>query len=124
MITQSFLDQLEVGMLKSYNRIVRQGLPSRDAGVPNFLKETTGRNDFVQAFMATFREHGPKLQYEIEKGGHTNSEKLLQEINRMVENKLSSALYSKSVNEQAIQRITRELKLEVRSVFYTGYLGK
>ncbi len=127
MITQEFLDQLEAGMLKSYNRLVRKGLPSHDAGVPNFLKETTYRNDFVSAFMATFKEHEPRLQFEIERGGHANYEKLLQNINQMVENKLSSALYHKKADEAdeyVIKKIIRELKVEVRSIFYTGYLKK
>ena len=68
-----------------------------------------------------------RSQFEIERGGHANYEKLLQNINQMVENKLSSALYHKKADEAdeyVIKKIIRELKVEVRSIFYTGYLKK
>lgn len=127
MISQSFLDQLEVGLKKSYNRTLRSiQLNSEDNARETFtsLREARERNVFQTKFMETFREHNPILEQEIRKGGHRNTGQILTLLNRQVETQLSLLLFRSSfIDEKTFTSWVRQMKLDVRSLFYSNYLG-
>ena len=119
MITPQFLDCFEVSLRKAYNRYLRVGAAPITPGSPEFMKTAGGRGDFVQKFMITFTEQQKVLLQEIERGGHREATKILDQIHMQVRNKMAAVDYGKAVPEQkAFQKAVLELKREVRSTFY------
>ncbi|HLC90563.1 MAG TPA: hypothetical protein VJI15_02240 [Candidatus Nanoarchaeia archaeon] len=119
MITQLFLDRFEAGLLKSYNRYHRQGPTPVAPGKPEFMKTANAREDFLQKFMATFSEQHNVLLEEVQRGGHREAEKIVDQINLLVRNKMAAADFGKAVpDERAFKKAILELKTEVRRTFY------
>jgi hypothetical protein len=125
MITQEFLLQFEMALLRAYARASRQGMPA-DGNNTNFVNAANSRNSFMTVFMKSFEERNMILEHEIKMGGHSDPANLLLNLNKMIENKLNTALYHQSnqLTQEQFQQILRELKKDVRNVFYDGYLGK
>lgn len=125
MITQDFLLQFEMALLRAYAKASRQGLPT-DGNNTNFINAANSRNSFTQTFMNTFEERNIILEREIRAGGHHDPENLVLSLNRMIENKLNSALFHKNnqLTSEQFQQALRELKRDVRNIFYEKYLSK
>ena len=124
MITQNFLLEYEMSLLKSYNRASRS-MVNETSKEANYLSQSKKREHFVKEFMTAFKEHEPVLSKEILKGGHPDSSKLLQKIGQDVESKLRAVFYGKEKLERpAFQKVLRDLKADVRSVFYERYLSR
>ena len=127
MISQTFLDQLEVGLQKSFNRAGRPtqtpvGMPQSVISIP--MREVQNRSNFMKKFMESFREHNSILQKEIQNGGHSNHEQILTQLNRQVEQQLSTLLFRTShLDEKIFNTFVWKAKQEVRSLFYTNYHG-
>lgn len=124
MITLNFTTELEILLIKAYAQTNRK--VSLQSGVStNFLGAAQQRSAFIQAFMNTFQENSQILDQEIRKGGHANSQELLKKVAALVEGKLNSALFHKDnrIDEASFRQIVRDLKKEVRSVFYDRYLS-
>ena len=75
--------------------------------------------------MRIFQENCQLLDTEIRKGGHANSREMLSKVSSLVESKLNSALFHKDnrLDEASFRQVVRDLKKEVRTVFYDGYLS-
>ncbi len=120
MITQNFLMEFELCLLRAYNHAARkvEGKKGSDVSSRAHLRE-----DFVKEFMNTFGEQHSVLGWEIEKGGH-DSAKLLQKISKEVEGKVRTFLLQKEpTDKKTFERLVRDLKNDIRSVFYERYLG-
>lgn len=122
MITQNFLTELELSLIRAYNRASKKGIPKQHLGA-DILLAAKEREQFVQEFMASFQSQSNVIAKEIEKGGH-DSQKVLDKISREVEAKLRASLFQNKVDQASFQKIVRDLKNDVRSVFYERYLSK
>lgn len=119
MITQQFLDRFEASLLKAYNRYLREGAAQPPAGTPEFMKTANSREDFLQRFMATFTEQHPILIPEIERGGHRDAKKILDQIHLQVRNKVAAVDFGKPIPEpKTFKKAVLELKTEIRRAFY------
>ena len=124
MITQDFLLEYEMTLLKAYNR-ASHSMTNETSKDANYLSQSKKREHFVKEFMLAFREQEVMLSKEILKGGHPDAAKLLQKIGQDVESKLRSAFYGKeNLDRPAFQKVLRDLKTDVRSVFYERYLSQ
>ena len=120
MITQDFLTEFEVSLLKSYNEAVKGNSTEHSSDV---LSTVRRREQFVKSFMEAFREQDDVLGTQIQRGGHAAS--VLQKVQQEVENKVRTALFHQdSLDKTSFQRLVRELKNGIRSVFYEKYLSK
>lgn len=120
MITQSFLMEFELGLLRAYNRAARKVEGKKGSDVSSRAQV---REEFMKEFMGTFSQEHSVLGWEIEKGGH-DSAKLLQKISKEVEGKVRTFLLQKEPKDRAtFERMVRDLKNDIRNVFYERYLG-
>ena len=118
MITQDFLTEFESCLLRSYGRAVKKSDPTR---IPTtFVTTVSSQHDFMTAFMNTFEERRSVLEAEIGRGGHRNPALLVEKVQKIVDAKLRNALLRKgtALDQPAFQKIIRDLKWEVRSIFY------
>ncbi|MDP3733852.1 MAG: hypothetical protein Q8R37_01360 [Nanoarchaeota archaeon] len=118
MITQIFLRELEMSLLRSYGFAVRNTAAVKtDTSV---LGNVTAQDLFVKQFMAAFDEKRASLEREIVVGGNRDAAKLFDQVQRMVDAKVRVLLFHKQgkIDEKSFQSAIRELKTEVRSVFY------
>jgi hypothetical protein len=121
MITQGFLMEFELGLLRAYNRAARKVEGKKSSDVSSRAQV---REDFIREFMGTFSQEHSVLGWEIEKGGHDSS-KLLQKISKEVEGKVRTFLLQKEPKDRAtFERMVRDLKNDIRNVFYERYLGE
>ncbi len=122
MITQSFLTEFELSLLKSYNRASKKNIVIA-GNESNFIGASKYQNEFLAAFMDAFKEQHAILERELRKGGN-NPEKLMDKILKEVESKVRMSLFQKSrLDQTAFQTIARDLKKDIRSVFYENYLN-
>ncbi len=124
MITQTFITELELAIIRSNTQAAKKSDLSRGVNT-NFLYAAQARNGFVQAFMQSFQEQRSILEREIHNGGHGDYAKLFDKVSKLVEQKLGGELVRNDnrLNDVALSKIIRELKVEVRDVFYDGYLA-
>lgn len=107
-----------MSLLRAYGATVRQAAAVKtDTSV---LGNVTAQDLFVKKFMATFDEKRAALEREIVVGGNRDAAKLFDQVQRMVEAKVRVLLFHKNgkVDEKSFHNAIRELKTEVRSVFY------
>ena len=127
MITQDFVKELEMALYRSYGR-ANTKLKSRSDHQPNFVGDTTYKEEIVKVFIDVLQERKQVLEREILKGGHKNTAEMFSKVTSMVENKVrttmtTSSLSNKSFDQAAFEKMARDLKTEVRDIFYKGYLG-
>mgnify|MGYP001570579446 CR=1 FL=1 len=116
-----------MALYRSYGR-ANTKIKSRSEHHPNFVGDTTYKEDVVRVFATVLQERRPILESEIFKGGHQNTAELFSKISAMVENKVratvtKSSLSNRGFDQSAFEKMVRDLKVEVRDVFYKGYLG-
>lgn len=122
MITQNLLLELESGMLRAFNRASAKVTPLSQLE-NNFMGTSKYKEEFIQLFMREMEERRSAIHNEIIKGEHKNYPSLADKVYRLVEEKLrreltNSLLKRAPLDEAAIKKIIRELKVEVRSIFY------
>ncbi len=117
MITQDFLLEYEIKLIKAFNRANRNKPLSNNPG--GYLEAAKTREAFVAEFGVAFRESSEHLVREIAKGGYNPVEKF-ERVARDVEAKLSKHLYAKDnkLDIVGFERLARDWKGEVREVFY------
>ncbi|MBS3166286.1 hypothetical protein J4444_04140 [Candidatus Woesearchaeota archaeon] len=120
-VTQDFLTEFELSLIRCYNKAAKKGTPTLGA---NVVSAATTRNDFSKEFMATFNAQREVLEREIRKGGHGDYDKVFNNIVREVEGKVQSATLRNQIERVAFEKVIRDLKVNIRSAFYDGYLGK
>ncbi len=126
MITQAFLLEFELSLLKAYTKTTRNAGSNKGINDHNFLTSTQTRGNFVNNFMNAFAERRALLEAEIEQGGHRNASQMFNSIHRVVEAKVTTYLLHKNspADERSFQNLVRDLKKDVGSVFYEKYLSK
>ena len=127
MITQDFVKELEMALYRSFGR-ANTKIKSRSEHAPNFVGDTTYKEEVVKIFSDVLLERRPVLESEILKGGHKNAADMFSKVSAMVENKIRatmtrSSLSNKGFDQASFEKMVRDLKVEVRDVFYKGYLG-
>ncbi len=123
MITQNFIIEYELSLLKAYNRASKSKPLTGGLG-GNFVESAKSRDEFVREFGTAFRTNSAVLLREIEKGGYTKPQEYLEKVARDVETKLQQHLYRKEnkLDIVGFERLARTWKTEVRTVFYDKYL--
>ncbi len=122
MITQSFLTEFELSLLKSFNRASRKNIVIT-GNESNFIGVSKYQNEFLTSFMDAFKEQHGILGRELRKGGNDPA-KLMDKISREVESKVRMSLFQKSrLDANLFQGIARDLKKDIRNVFYDNYLS-
>ena len=127
MITQTFVKEFEMALYRSFGR-ANSRINSRSQHLPNFVGDTTYKEDVVKIFNSVLQERRSVLESEILKGGHKNTAEMFSRVSSMVENKVRatmtrSSLSNKGFDQSSFEKMVRDLKVEVRNVFYKGYLG-
>jgi len=123
MITQGFLTEFELSLLKAYNRANSQSIII-SGNESNFVGASRFQNEFIQNFMNVFQQQRSILDRELRKGGN-NPDKMMEKINNEVEAKLRKVLFHTTrLDQQTFQNIAREMKKNIRNVFYDNYLSK
>ena len=122
MITQNLLFEMETAMLRSFNRASAKVTPLSKLE-NNFVGTSKYKEEFIKLFLTEMEERRPQFHQEIVKGGHKNFPLLADKIYRMTENKLrheltNSLLKRNPLDDAALKKIIRELKVEVRDIFY------
>lgn len=127
MITQGMIGEVEIAMLRAFGRTNSKVIPlaQRDK---NFLSSANYKEEFVKEFMRQVQDRKPQLELEIEKGGYRDVPRLAVSVHRLVESKVRSGLTQrlltdKGVDEPTMVRIVREVKAEMRNLFYENYFG-
>lgn len=122
MITQGFLTEYELLLIRSFRRATKAQTHS---GGPNFYYAVQGRDQFMREFMEAFRESGTMLTNEIARGGYRDAAGMFERVSRDVEAKLQSHFLRQDKMEQLqFERLARQWKLDVRNLFYEGYLRR
>jgi len=122
MITQGFLTEFELSLLKAYNRANSQSIII-SGNESNFVGASRFQNEFIKSFMDAFQQQRHILERELRKGGN-NPDKIMEKINNEVEAKLRKVLFHNSrLDQQTFQNIAREMKKDIRNVFYDNYLS-
>jgi len=114
-------------LYRSYGR-ANSKIKSRSEHQPNFVGDTTYKEEVVKIFSSVMQERKPVLESEILKGGHKNTAEMFSKVTSLVENKVRStmtrsSLASKGFDQASFEKMVRDLKVEVRDIFYKGYLG-
>ena len=119
MITQSFLTEFEVSLLKAYARASRSTILS-GSGAHASVEVARFSERFASAFMSTFKERRAAIEAEIGRGGHRNPPALADKLERIVEGKLRAYLFHQGnkVDENSFRKVVRDIKSEIRSIFY------
>ena len=117
MITQDFLLEYEIKLIKAFNRANRNKPLGSSSG--GYLEAAKTRESFVADFGVAFREGSEHLVREIAKGGYNPTDKF-ERVARDAEAKLSQYLYSKDnrLDIVSFERLARDWKTQVRDVFY------
>ena len=118
MITQNFITEFELSLLRSYASAARQ--QQHQTAEPNFAGAVKLQDSFIKEFMNAFNQRRRILEQEIIVGRNRDPAKIVDQIQRLVDAKLRTVLYQKGgkMDEQSFRKALRELKMEVRSVFY------
>ena len=116
-----------MALYRSYGRAIGK-LKARSEHQPNFVGDTTYKEDIVKVFTDVLLERRAVLETEILKGGHKNTAEMFSRVASLVENKVRtvmtrSSLGNKGFDQRAFERMVHDLRTEVRDVFYKGYLG-
>ena len=118
MITQIFIREFEMSLLRSYGLAARK--VSQLKADTSVVGNVTAQDVFIKQFLESFGQKRVLLEREIAIGGHRETAKLFDKIQRMAEAKVQVLLFHKNgkIDEPSFQKIVRELKTEIRSVFY------
>lgn len=127
MITQGMLAEIEASMLRSFTRTANKITPLSQRE-NNFLGTAKYKEEFVKEFITNVQERRPTLHQEIIKGGYKDYPRLADKVYRLIEEKIrreltTSLMSRKGLDEAAFNKLIRELKLDVRNVFYENYFG-
>lgn len=116
MITQDFLTEFELSLIRSYARAARLS-SGGSSGIVETARKTEG---FTTAFMDTFQQRHSILERHIALGGHRDPSAIVGKVQRLVEHKLKNYLFQKGnkLDRGAFDMMARELKVEVRTLFY------
>lgn len=128
MITQGMLGEVETCMLRSFARTNGKVAPL-SGREKNFLSSANYKEEFVKEFTSAMQERHSVLVKEIEKGGYREPVRLATNVHRLVESKLRAELSSrllgnKGLDPAGFQRIVREVKNEMRNLFYENYFSQ
>ncbi len=115
MITQDFIREFEIALLKGYNRASRAATPKVGATIVEAAKT---QEQFMNAFLAAFQEQSANLEQEIGRGGHRDTSRLLMSIQKLVGAKVRTLLLRGTPTSGTFQRVVRELRNDIRTVFY------
>ncbi len=117
MITQDFLLEYEIKLIKAFNRANRNRPLSNSSG--GYLEAAKARDEFTREFGIAMRENADLLIKEIARGGYKPPE-MFEKIVRDAETKLSNYLYQKDnrLDIVGFERLARDWKADVREVFY------
>lgn len=128
MITQGMVGEVETCMLRSFARTSGKVAPLAGRQ-KNFLSSANYKEDFIREFSSAMKERYPLLVKEIEKGGYRDPERLATSVHRLVESKLRAEISSrllgdKGLDQNGFQKIVRDVKNEMRNVFYENYFSQ
>ncbi|MEK6938790.1 MAG: hypothetical protein AABX04_07150 [Nanoarchaeota archaeon] len=127
MITQGMVGEVETAMLRAFGRTNSKIVPMAQRE-KNFLSSASYKEEFVKEFMNQVQDRKPHLELEIEKGGYRDVSRLAVNVHRLVESKVRNGLTQrlltdKGVDETTMLRLVREVKTEMRNLFYENYFG-
>src|SRR3989344_5946228 len=116
MITQIFIREFEMSLLRSYGLAVRK--VSQLKADTSVVGNVTAQDVFIKQFLESFGQKRVLLEREMAIGGHRETAKLFDKIQRMAEAKVQVLLFHKNgkIDEPSFQKVVRELKTEIRSV--------
>jgi len=125
MITQGMVGEVETCMLRSFSRTNSKVAPLAGRQ-KNFLSSANYKEEFIREFTTAMQERHSILVKEIEKGGYRDSVRLATNVHRLVESKLRAELSTRLISDKGLdqtgfQRIVRDVKNEMRNVFYENY---
>ena len=121
MISQEFLQELELAMLRGYGRANNKTTPpgQRDA---NFLGSAQHKEEFVKQLMSVLDERKAVLAKSIMMAGH-NPVTIIGKLYPITENKVREELTRNSLNyktmdEKSFGKVILDVKKEIPDLFY------
>lgn len=115
MITQSFLTEFEIGLLKAFAKASRTKTATPHENFATIIKS---QEAFMSEFTRIFGLHLPILEKEIVLAGH-NPVTLLPKVQRQIDSSIRTAyMKHNALSEAAFKSVLRDLKTSVRSSFY------
>lgn len=120
--------ELEASMLRSFARANAKVIPMSQRE-KNFLTGAKYKEEFMTEFMTNMETRKPIFEREISKGGYKDTARLAASVYRIVEDKIRRELTqklfgNKGLDEAGVNKIIRDIKIEMRDVFYENYFGK
>lgn len=120
--------EVETAMLRSFARTNGKVAPLQQRQ-HNFLNSANYKEEFMKEFMINVQERKTHLEKEIEKGGYRDPARLTVSVHRLIESKLRSEITSrligdKGLDEAGFQKVVREIKSEMRNLFYENYFSQ
>ena len=103
MITQDFVKELEMALYRSFGR-ANTKIKSRSEHQPNFVGDTTYKEEVVKVFSDVLLERRAVLESEILKGGHKNTADMFSKVSAMVENKIRATMTRSSLSNKGFDQ--------------------
>ena len=127
MISQEFLNEVELAMLRGYGRANNQTTP-RGQREANFLGSAQYKEEFVKQLMSVLEERKAVLAKSIMTAGH-NPVKVIGKLYPIIENKVReeltrNSLNYKTMNEKAFGKVIQDVKKEIPDLFYEDHRKK
>jgi hypothetical protein len=127
MISQEFLKELELAMLRGYGKATNQTMP-RGQREANFLGSAQYKEEFVKHLMSVLEERKAVLAQSIMTGGH-NPVKIIGKLYPIIENKVReeltrNSLNYKTMNEKSFGKVIQDVKKEIPDLFYVDHKKK
>lgn len=119
------ITELEASMLRSFARANAKVSPMSQRE-KNFLTGAKYKEEFMVEFMTNMESRKPTFEQEVAKGGYKDTSRLATSVYRLVEDKIrreltQKLLGNKGLDEVAVSKVIREIKVEMRNVFYENY---
>lgn len=126
MISQEFLQQLELALLRGYGRASNH--TARGQHEPNFLGSAKYKEEFVQQFMSLLEERKALLAKSIMVAGH-NPVTIINKLYPIIENKVReeltrNTLNYKTMDEKSFRKVIQDVKKEIPDLFYEKHSKK
>ena len=114
-------------MLRSFARANAKVIPMGQRE-KNFLTSANYKEEFMKEFMTNMETRRTVIEQEVTKGGYKDTTRLTNNVYRLVEDKMKRELTqklmgSKGLDEAGVGKVIREIKTEMRNVFYENYFG-
>ena len=127
MISQEFLNEVELAMLRGFGRANNQTTP-RGQREANFLGSAQYKEEFVKQLMSVLEERKTVLAKSIMTAGH-NPVKVIGKLYPIIENKVReeltrNSLNYKTMNEKAFGKVIQDVKKEIPDLFYEDHRKK